>query len=73
MEKILPQPPSQELPMTVREGLKLEIPSSVPSLEKNPPRSHAGKYTGELLFIGLPLGSQVTERLGLACLLTFRD
>lgn len=72
MEKILPQPPSQELPMMVREGLKLEIPP-VPSLEKNPPRSHAGKYTGELLLIGLPLGSQVTERLGLARLLTFRD
>lgn len=29
-----PSAPSQELPMTVREGLMLEIPPSVPSLEK---------------------------------------
>lgn len=34
MGKIVPQPPSQELPRMVRESLKLEIPPSVPSLEK---------------------------------------
>lgn len=72
MGKILPQPPSQELPVTVREGLKLEIPPSVPSLEKESTQVPCWQVHRKT--VDWPSsGIQVTERLGLACLLAFRD
>lgn len=73
MGKILPQPPSQELPMTVREGLKLEIPPSVPSLEKESMQVPCWQVHRRTSVDWPSSGIQVTERLGLACLLAFRD
>lgn len=73
MGKILPQPPSQELPMMVREVLSWWLAGGGRGSSFCAELGE-GIHPGPMLLLtGLPLGSPATERLGFTRPLAFRD